>query len=177
MSAWLRWLAMALFVALAVSCAPDLSESTAVLLVPADETYRSQWQFEPVDGADNFHVFVHWSASFNPDVDRSLTLVAYQVSDVDEWRGADAETEQTADALRAHAAGGCNDVVEAELDVLSCAYDLGPAEQLVITSRAFDTSTGPAIILVPGDDVSRAVRYLVGDFDEFAPSQAAAFVR
>jgi len=172
--------------AILASCTPSLNNSTAVLLVPSDETYASQFQFELIDGDNNYQFFVHWSPEFDPDVDPSLTLVGYQISDLDSWTGeADAEDELTASALVTHAQralGDSNDIgpdcssLSSLQGALVCLYEVGQPERLTVMSRTFATSTGPAALIVPGPvDPNRD--YLAGDFDEVLPAEVPQLVR
>jgi len=156
------------------------------LLIPTDEVYASQWLFEPVDGPNNYQFFVHWSPEFDPEIDRSLTLVGYQVNDLESFTGADAANQLTADALVTHAERALGEVdFDATSDcdsfgslegTLVCPYGVGQPEPLVIMSRTVTTSIGEAVLLVPGVPDS-AEPYLSGQFEETAPTDASKLLR
>lgn len=166
------------------ACGVDLSESTAKLLVPDDDDFRSQWMFEPVDGPDNHAVFSHWDPSYNPDIDLSLTITGYQVSDPAAWSGRHSTEDDAthvafvgivADSLNEAGTDNCTSL-DGEPQILSCTYDVGRDTPLTILSRVVDSASGRTVIFVPGPPLA-GERYLRGSFSEYDPADAKQWLR
>ena len=152
----------------------DFEASTAPVLVPADERFLSQWFFTIDDGPDNYTARAHWDPSFNPDIDRTLTVESYQVNQLDSWTGeVPAETDLGARAfVNAITDAGTDpetcEQISADPAVHLCEYDEGRVDPLLIQVRSFGTTT----MLVFGDSPG-ARDYIAGEFRVLDPLDAA----
>jgi len=175
----LRQLGLAVLVVLvaATACADgrrDFEASTASVLVPTDERFLSQWFFTVDDGPNNYTARAHWDPSFNPDIDRSLTVESYQINELDSWTGeGPAETDLGAQAFvnaitDARTDQPACEQVSVEPVIHECEYDEGRVEPIRLQVRSFDEAT----MLVFGDSPA-ALDYIAGEFRTLDPLAAA----
>ena len=112
----------------ATACADgrrDFDASSAAVLVPVDDRFLDQWFFSVDDGPNNYTARAHWDPSFNPDIDRSLTVESYQINQLDSWTGeGPAETDLGAQAF-----------VNAITDARTCLLYTSPSPRDATLSR------------------------------------------
>ncbi|MCP4964757.1 MAG: hypothetical protein GY926_05935 [bacterium] len=150
-------------------------QSTSDVLVPVDDKFRREWMLLVRDSPNNYTFRSHWSPSFNPDIDRNLTVIGHQVNDPSVWSGGD-ETgdglpEKEAvrmavdDSLSPSPDGPCT-IVNSELQLVQCEYDVDHLEGRPLTILVRRFSDVPTVMMaILGITHEAEIDYMSGEFE------------
>lgn len=167
----------------AAACSQDgarLAESTDPVLVPQTVTEPSKfWNFE-VPQPNNYILYSHFSVEFDPDIDQSKSVLAYQIGDVDAFDPSraveDPLSEQAIVRVLANFDQPGDECQATSADTVTCEFDVARPDPLPLSVRRVETAMGPTLLLILGNDQA-SVAYMGQDFRELAPAQADDYRR